>query len=336
VNACDVSLPAWSAELLDEVERAGDDVPTCVRIAGAYGARFPQPGRGATAQRWALLAEIAARDLTPARVLEAHLDALAILDEAGADAPAGAWGVFAAEAPDVHVEAVRCDDGAAVTLHGTKPWCSIAASLDHALVTARVDGERRLVAVHLRDPSVSVDGATGWVARGLRNVVSVPVHFDGTPARLIGDADWYLTRPGFAWGGIGVAACWYGAALSLASSLARAAAKRGGELALLSMGAVDATLHAAGVSLRSAADDIDAGRASQDDGTVLALRVRTVVADAVERTLTQVAHTLGPAPLAFDETFARRVADLSIYVRQHHAERDLAALGAAVVHGGTA
>src|SRR4249919_1622082 len=38
-------------------------------------------------------------------------------------------------------------------------------------------------------------------------------------------------------------------------------------------------------------------------------------------------HTLGPAPLAFDETHARRVADLEIYVRQHHAERDLADLG---------
>jgi hypothetical protein len=43
--------------------------------------------------------------------------------------------------------------------------------------------------------------------------------------------------------------------------------------------------------------------------------------------LSLVGHTLGPAPLAFDETHARRVADLEIYVRQHHAERDLADLG---------
>jgi hypothetical protein len=58
------------------------------------------------------------------------------------------------------------------------------------------------------------------------------------------------------------------------------------------------------------------------------------VADAVERTLTQVGHALGPAPLAFDEEHARRVADLQLYVRQHHAERDLAALGRAVLVGG--
>jgi len=33
------------------------------------------------------------------------------------------------------------------------------------------------------------------------------------------------------------------------------------------------------------------------------------------------------APLAFDEEHARRAADLELYIRQHHAERDLARLG---------
>ena len=36
-------------------------------------------------------------------------------------------------------------------------------------------------------------------------------------------------------------------------------------------------------------------------------------------------------PLTSDETHARRVADLGVYVRQHHAERDLAAIGAATL-----
>ncbi|MCY7289624.1 MAG: acyl-CoA dehydrogenase, partial [Cryobacterium sp.] len=34
-----------------------------------------------------------------------------------------------------------------------------------------------------------------------------------------------------------------------------------------------------------------------------------------------------PAPLAFDARHAGRVADLQLYARQHHAERDDAALG---------
>lgn len=92
-------------------------------------------------------------------------------------------------------------------------------------------------------------------------------------------------------------------------------------------------LHAAELSLTDAARRIDAGRAGGGTGETLALRVRSVVAAAVERTLEQVGHALGPAPLAFDEIHARRVADLGVYVRQHHAERDLAALGRRLIDG---
>ncbi len=45
----------------------------------------------------------------------------------------------------------------------------------------------------------------------------------------------------------------------------------------------------------------------------------------------EVARALGPAPLTFDEEHARRVADLTVYVRQHHGDRDLARTGAMLV-----
>jgi hypothetical protein len=45
------------------------------------------------------------------------------------------------------------------------------------------------------------------------------------------------------------------------------------------------------------------------------------------------AHALGPAPLAQETEHARRVADLELYVRQHHAERDEAALGRKIISG---
>ena len=59
-----------------------------------------------------------------------------------------------------------------------------------------------------------------------------------------------------------------------------------------------------------------------------ALRVRQVVADSAETVLAAVDHALGPAPLTSEEEHAGRVADLRVYLRQHHAERDTAALGA--------
>jgi hypothetical protein len=47
--------------------------------------------------------------------------------------------------------------------------------------------------------------------------------------------------------------------------------------------------------------------------------------------VTRTARATGPAPLALDADHAHRVADLSIYIRQEHAERDLAALGSALL-----
>ncbi|MCV7070824.1 acyl-CoA dehydrogenase, partial [Mycobacterium rufum] len=51
--------------------------------------------------------------------------------------------------------------------------------------------------------------------------------------------------------------------------------------------------------------------------------VETAVAEAVDRT----GRALGPAPLCLDAEHAQRVAALTVYVRQSHAERDLQRLG---------
>jgi hypothetical protein len=306
---------------------AGEDTGAALRLAAAYGTRLPQPGCGQTAGRWAVLSAVAERNLTVARVLEAHSDALAILAEAdpAAAAPAGTWGVFAAEAPALRLEADEQDGR--VVLTGVKPWCSLAGQLDGALVTAHAGGGRQLFRISLRHPSVTVDPPAGWVARGLRTVTSVAVRFARTPAEPVGAPGWYLSRPGFAWGGMGVAACWHGGARGLGATLLAASAGRPGDLADLHIGIVDAALHTSQAVLGHAAAEVDAGHASGEAGDLLALRVRAVAADAAERTIRQVGHALGPAPLAFDEDHARRVADLELYVRQHHAERDLARLG---------
>ena len=60
---------------------------------------------------------------------------------------------------------------------------------------------------------------------------------------------------------------------------------------------------------------------------MLAGRVRAQAARCAEEVLGTVGHALGPGPLALDPVHAARVADLTLYLRQHHAERDLAALG---------
>ena len=312
---------------------AASDLPRAgIELARGWGNQLPLPGRGSTTELWEVLATVAASDLSVARAMEPHVDARAILAEAGAARPGedSTWGVFAAEGPGVRLEASRSGD--AWQLDGTKPWCSLAGDLSHALVTAWVDDESRgLFAVDLGETGVHpLEDA--WHARGLRDIRSGPVRFEAVPAQPVGEPGWYLRRDGFAWGGIGVAAVWYGGAVGVARRLLRRRPDRDADqVARMHVGAADAALIAARAVLADAARAIDAGRAGGAAGALLALRVRQVVADAVERVLTIADHALGPGPLALEPEHAARVADLRLYVRQHHAERDLAALGERVL-----
>lgn len=310
----------------------GIDPASALALVQRHPDAFPSPGRGATSALWETLASVAAVSLTAARSIEPHLDALAILDEARAaghevpDAGRGStWGVFAAEGPGVRLTA--SDDGGGTRLSGTKPWCSLAGTLSHALVTAW-DGEttRRLYAVPLGHANgVSVESAA-WFARGLTEVTSGPVRFLAAEAAPVGPTGWYLERPGFAWGAMGVAAIWYGGAVGVARRLVRGG-REPDQIAHMHLGAVDASLWAARATLAEAAARVDDGRATGPDGSALALRVRHAVARAAETVLDHVGHATGPAPLALEDDHAGRVADLQLYLRQEHAERDEAALG---------
>lgn len=311
-------------------------VPAALLLAGGLSESVALPGHGRTHERWSALAALGAADLTVARVVEPHLDAVAILGEAGEKAPAGrTWGVWAAEGTTPRLTA-RPDAGAWL-LDGRKPWCSLAGQLSHALVTAWVDQDRRgLFAVDLGQDGVEVEDAS-WEPNGLRAVTTTPVAFHAVRARPVGGPGWYLTRPGFAWGGIGVAAVWYGGAVAVAERLlAEAGRREPDQVGLMHLGDVDAALAGAAATLSQAADLVDAGHVAGEPAALLAHRVRAVVHDAAERVLHHAAHGLGPGPLSQEPEHARRVADLGLYLRQHHAERDAVAAGRLVLGEGGA
>ncbi|TQK18794.1 hypothetical protein FBY40_1283 [Microbacterium sp. SLBN-154] len=305
------------------IDGFGVDVPVTLAWAVEVGRTLPRDA--SLTDRWQLLAGAAFLDVGAARVLEPHLDALAIFDEAGVEPDAAAtWGVFAAEGAGTRLTAER--DATGWTLRGTKPWCSLAGSLSHALVTAWVDDERRrLFAVPLRHDTVTAH-AGPWHARGLSQVVSAPVDFSGTPAEPVGDDGWYLRRPGFAHGGVGVAAAWWGGAMGLLPALrAAASTERADQIAHQHLGDADAALWAARAVLAETADVFSAG--PRGDAGLLANRARTVTARAATTALETADLALGPLPLVADEAHARRVADLHLYLRQHHGARDVARIG---------
>lgn len=319
-----------------------DEPAAVLRWASQLGQELPLPGSGGTAELWSTLAHIAAADVEVARMVEPHLDAIAILAQAQADRidlaalssrlgtdPTSTWGVYAAEGPGVRLLAEEGPGGWSLT--GTKPWCSLATEASHALVTAWTsETTRRLFAVPLRSDTVSAHPGP-WHSRGLSRVVSAPVDFTRTPAVPIGDDGWYLARAGFSWGGMGVAAIWWGGARPLVRALTDAArSERVDQLAQMYAGRADAADWTARLALTHAADAVDRG-VSGEEGKLLAARSRAVVARAAEEILTLADRALGPAPLTADEAHAKRVADLRIYLRQDHAERDLARLGSLAV-----
>ena len=308
--------------LLDAARAAAGDARAALGVAELAG----EQTKDATASTIIeLLAELGEIDLTVARVVEPHLDALLIMAEAGLPGPVGTWGVFAAEAPGAVLNAEETPDG--WRLSGIKPWCSLAGLLDRALVTAAAPNSRQLFHVDLRQAGISSEGGP-WVARGLTSVLTSDVRFESVPAVPVGRDDWYLTRAGFAWGGIRVAACWFGATRALMAQLATVldARPQPDPLRLANLGRADVAVWVAQLALEHAGCEIDAGRAVGNAAVLLAARTRAVVADTAEVVMREVGHALGPAPLAFDDVYARRIADLMLYVRQHHAERDLAAL----------
>lgn len=317
------------APALVREETAAAFVSAVDRI-GAGDLLFPLPGSGRTAARFDALSAVAEEDVCLARLVEGHVDAVAILAELGGPepAPGDRWGVWAAEPPGEGLTAVRTADGWSVS--GLKRFCSGAHSCTHALVTARAEDGRRLFAVET-DPARYTPVPGTWQAIGMAGSDTPDVRFHEAPAVAVGDVESYVKRPGFEHGGIGVAACWLGGARAVARTLYETGRRRSDPHVDAQLGSVDTQLHAATTLLRAAADEIDADPLDTGGtGRLRGLRVRAFVESVCAETLTRVGRATGAGPLCHDPRHARAAADLAVYIRQHHAERDLAALGAAV------
>jgi alkylation response protein AidB-like acyl-CoA dehydrogenase len=292
----------------------------------------PPPGSGATWERWAAFADLAAEDLSLARLGEGHADAVAILAELDGPRPdrGSRWGVWAANPPGPNVTASR--RGAAWVLDGVKQYCSGARVCTNALVTAAGDGPRLFAVTTARlEPHYG-----SWPATGMAGSDTLDVGFPGIAAQPVGPPEAYTSRPGFSHGGAGVAACWYGGARAVAQALLGAAAKRDvGPHALAHLGAVDLGLRTVRAALRQAAGEIDADPGDRrGHGPLRALRARALTEAVASDVLVRTGRALGAGPLSHDEAHSRAVADLTVYLRQHHAERDLARIGELVTQQG--
>ena len=300
-------------------------------VAAGFG-DVPTPGGGQTLLRWQMLAAVSEHDLSLGKLYEGHTDALAVMHELGVErdvAVGSTWGMWAAEAPTGRTTARSRLDGR-MSLGGAKSWCSGAARVSHGLLTAWPihDAGPQLVRVAMKQSGVSVDGSC-WRAVGMVGSASADVSFSGAVGDAVGSPGDYLSRPGFWQGGAGIAACWYGGAralgVALRSSVAHTTNATRRLFGAVAVGRVDVALHSTAALLREAAEWIDAHPLA--DASKVALRARLAAESCARVLLDEAGRALGAAAYCRDPHFARMAADLPVYVRQSHAERDFAALG---------
>jgi hypothetical protein len=294
---------------------------------------LPVPAQGRTARRWASLASWGRSDLAVARLAEGHADAVSILIEAGLSPLADAlYGVWAARPGGLGAR-LATDEKGRVLLHGRARFCSGARMLDRALVVAEPEAPGTapvLVEVEL-DRARARPDPESWQAGGMAGSDTLDVEFFGLPVqRSVGGPGWYTERPGFVAGGGGVAAVWWGGAagvLHRAFQHVREAEPDQHKLAYL--GELHALLTASHALLRDTADELDA--APRADHSVAVATVRCAVERSCRETIDRAPRILGPGIWSGDRQLAAALADLQMYVRQHHGERDSAALAEALL-----
>ena len=294
---------------------------------------LPHPGRGSTQQRWEALAGWGRRDLALARLAEGHTDAVAILAEAHRVPRAGLlYGVWAARSGGTGARLRRGPRG--LVLSGSVRFCSGARSLDRALVVADPPdgpGDLLLVDLALADGRARGRPET-WQTAAMDAADTQDVDFDDLPvdpSDIVGAPGWYTGRPGFAIGGAGVAAVWWGGARGVLDRVIGYLPEEPDAHQLAHLGELHALLEASDALLRRAAAVVDATPGG--DHCLTVVTVRSAVERAVREVVDRGPRMVGPAPLSRDGELANALADLQLYVRQHHGERDHAALGEQLV-----
>jgi len=291
---------------------------------------MPFPGRSQTAIRHRRLSEIARENLALGRLAEAHVDALAILHEAGRPAdPNAVYGVWASEVPGRSLRLT--DRGPSFELSGQKMFCTGATLVDRALVTV-MEPERRLVEVDLHSSAGTIRyDESEWVTSAFAETHTATATFERVPVTVgdfVGAPGWYLERPGFWHGACGPASCWTGGALGLLD-YAHANTREGNPHALAALGAIEAQCWALQKILDGAGSEIDANPEDAAGAMRIALTVRHLVDEGCTEILRRFGRAYGPRPLAFDSAISKRCQELTLYVRQTHAESDLELLGRA-------
>ncbi len=292
-------------------------------------------GQGDTHVRLEELASIAARNLSLARLAEAHLDAVTILREAGhAVRPGSLYGVWASDNGTQRLRLINGPAGLMVT--GTKGFCTGAHLVDRALITVVGPDGSSLIDIDARHPRITYVGGS-WQTVAFEDTNTLAAEFEAVPiipADVVGRQDWYLNRVGFWQGALAPAACWAGGAIGLADHCHRLARQRAiSPHQMAHLGRLDVIRWQLSSLVREAGRSTDTIGGDRDETLLLAHRLRASVEQLADSAIFHALRCHGPRLLAHDAWATQHIAELQLYIRQHHAEADLEQLGQLVAGG---
>ncbi len=309
---------------LDKLRTSADAMRACVADVAARGHDL---WSGSLAALTEALVEVGRTDLCLARLIEGHSDGLRILQQAGQQPRPGVYGVWASRSVGTGLAAERVEGiGGGWRLRGELRFASGVDLIDRALVPGRVDGEHHVlldVPADLGRPD-----RDSWFSAGMDAARTYTVHVDRQlpDADQVGGVDFYLDRPGFVVGGLCVAAVWAGGAqqiLDVVSTSLREFPTTPHQLRRL--GVIEQAVWEARSLLArtvSRIDDLDQEAVARECGMT-----RTAVVQACDTVLDEARRVVGPAGLSRNARLTRALDDLTIYVRQHHVDAALTALG---------
>ncbi len=273
------------------------------------------------------LVEVARVDLALARLVEGHADALRIIDQAGCSPAAGVYGVWASRSAGTGVRAETVDGG--WQLRGELRFASGIGLIDRALVPGWVDEDHHLL--FDIDASAAVADESTWRTAAMDASRSFTVVLDVDGGEPVGPTDFYLQRPGFVVGGLCVAAVWAGGlqqVVDLVTGGIRSFTPSAHQLRRI--GAMEQAQWQALVAVRAA---VHAVTEQQPGWEHEVAHARTAVATACDEVIDEAGKVVGPGGLSRNARLARAIADLGIYVRQHHLDGELEQAGRRALEG---
>ena len=270
------------------------------------------------------LTELGRVDLCLARLVEGHADALRILEQADAEPRPGVYGVWASRSAGTGVAASPLGSG--WRLDGELRFASGIDIVDRALLPGWVDADTHLL-FDIAANGVAADRST-WrtVAMDASRSFTVEVHQACDQTDVVGRANFYLRRPGFVVGGLGVAAVWVGGAQSVLDQvLAGLGRFQPSAHQLRRLGLMEQAVWVARTTVETTARRLS--ELATDDVARETTLARTAVVAACEEVRAEAERIVGPGGLSGSTQLARTLADLAIFVRQHHVDGALEGLG---------